>query len=302
MSLAKSRRLLFFMVGLLLVLIITAIVMPGKRSSQPLEPLPSPNGYDEFIAAAVMITNLTNIAIPFEGPVSEELRKYVAQTKPSLDRARAAFKLPCRVSIDFSMVGTTNQTALDMARLNRLGSLIRLAREFATEAQVAEMEKQYFSAANSALDGIQFGLEIGRGGLLSDELVSLSAINAGAKPLDTLVEKLNAQQTRAILQRLKDLKSRWEPLEKVFQNEMLYMEKQASQFNLASRTALMISSKNAQAKLEQATAKKRLAEETTLQNLLIQLASHAYELEKGKKPESTKSLVPEYLDSLPKGK
>jgi hypothetical protein len=297
MSAENSRRLFSLLIGVFLLVILAAIVMPGRKVKVIAEPLPSPNGYDEFTAAAAMLKTPQMEVAQAASLGTNELREIVALAAPALARARGGFKMQCQAPITPNAGETQDE---HIARMDVIPKLKQLAVQFAIEEILAEKELRYADAANSAMDLIQFGEGIGRGGVLFDEAISVSFMNLGIKPLLPLIDHLDTLQTHAALKRLSQLQSQWYPLDQAIKTERLSIEKQLGQYNLISRTILRREANKSISQVELKTAKKRLTTKQALQQVILQLARRAYELDKGKKPASDGDLIPEYMNTPPK--
>jgi len=136
----KTRNLLLALVVVFVLAILTALVMSTGRTP-PRTPLPNPNGYDDFLKAAALLTGDVYLS-PLD---HDSLRALVATNAETLRLFRLGLTRNCLVPTDSAM---TNVPGLgtDLARLKVLAHLLT------DEGQLAEIEKRYADAAQSYLE------------------------------------------------------------------------------------------------------------------------------------------------------
>ena len=128
-----------------------------------------------------------------------------------------------------------------------------------------------------------------------DMLVGISCQAMGCRALEGIRVHLQAEDCRKIIHELEKIDSRAEST-----NEVIKRERRWSRENFGWRgrlVAFMVRQNLRQA--EQRTAAKSQAQQIASQSLLIHLAAHAYELEKGRPPQTIADLTPGYLKSVP---
>lgn len=171
--------------------------------------LPSPNGFDFYVAAARAIT-------PAKPPVDavDDSRALVA-TNPQM--AARDYSLARRTawlrsnSAGFALVKRGNATPSRFSPATGggiYGPLRKLARAKTIEANTLILQKRWGDAAQSSLDTIQMGHDIARGGPLIAKLVGSAITAIGRDPLATsqlVPEKLSASQARAAARRLETM-------------------------------------------------------------------------------------------------
>ena len=278
----------------LIVLFILAfpfMIMSGFLASKvinpllPVQPLPNPNGYDDFVKAAEMLsTNSWN----YDKMSEQELQTLVDDNSNALHLARSGLQMQCRVALDYS----PNSSTL----LDQLAGMKRLAQAFVAEGKLAEMENRPSAAAKSYLDAVHFGNESVRGGVLINEFVGIAVEAIATSHLTNLVQHLDAKscrETAATLEALDSQRQTW--------NEFMQQENDWSRrtfpgirygiVRLMTHKSLLPAQAAASRKLKQ--------QQTRTRQLLIDLAARAYELDKGKPPASFDNLVPDYLKAIP---
>jgi hypothetical protein len=173
--------------------------------------------------------------------------------------------------------------------------LKRLAQGLAAEGRLMELEGRPNDAADSYLTAIRLGVATSKGGLLIDSLVGIAIEAIGTSYLEKLALTLNAKQCRQAAAVLETCEAGREPMPTVLARERTW-SRRAYGFKWQIARLVMFKS------LRQ-TEQRAVAKVNTLQTrervLLIQLASRAYELEKGERPKGLADLVPAYLKTIP---
>ena len=249
--------------------------------------LPSPNGYDDLVKAGKMVPAS---APDYSQMNLEELRKAVSTNAKALALARSGMTNECRVPMQFSL-------AYANSHINQLSDLKRLARAFAAEGRLAEMENRPADAAKSYLDLIHLANESGRGGILMDELVSIAIEALGTEDMQKLVPQLDAKtcdETAAALATLDSQRQTWD---EVMQQESDWSH---GTFRGWSYDIARWRTRKSTAASMKTTEQKFNAQEKKTRQLIIDLAARAYELDKGHPPANISDLVPDYLKAVPK--
>jgi hypothetical protein len=216
-----------------------------------------------------------------------DLRALVAKNTNALMLARTGLSLPCQVPLDYSAANLTYYT--------NLGGLKRLAQGLVAEGRLLELEGRPGEAADSYLTVIRLGVATSKGGLLIDSLVGIAIEAIGTSYLEKLSRTLDAQQCRQAVAVLESCEAQREPVASVLEREKTWAR---HAYGLKGQIARLVMFKSVR-QSEQAAVSRMKAFQTREQVLLIQLASRAYELEKGERPKTLGELVPAYLKSIP---
>ena len=255
----------------------------GRPTARP--PLPSPNGYDDFLKAAALLTGdvyqLTNLN-------HDGLRALVATNAGTLRLLKLGLTRNCSVPTDSAM---TNVPGM----MSDLASLKSLARLLTDEGQLAEIENRYADAARSYLNAIRFGNEMSRGGFIINRLVGVACEAIGASPLAKLVPKLKPDEARSVVIALENVDGARVTWEEVRRNEDRFSRYQLRKgFNpitwAMTRWQRWRSMQKAEAKHKRIIAHERL--------LTAELALRCYQSEQGRAPTSLEQLVPQYLQRV----
>jgi hypothetical protein len=283
-----KRILIIFVIALPFIISFAFLVATKRPVPLPDAPLPNPNGYDQFIAAAGMLQEHTD---SYDTMSEAELAALVATNTEPLALAQSAFTNECRVPVQYSL-------AYLSANLKVLEGFKYLAQTMTAKGRLAELQNHPVEAARDYLDVIHFGTESGRGGFVLDALFGIAIEEIGQDHLKNLVNNLDAascRTTAATLESLYSHRQAWDDI--VNKEEVLTRRLSPNLFGYLAESVVMYRQlSEARKKAEKALQKKQV--ET--QNLAIQFAARAYELDKGKPPTSSTDLVPTYLKAMPK--
>jgi len=290
----KSRNWLIGVLSVPVAAIIVATSLLIFKDTQPLppiQPLPNPNSYDEFVKAGEMVS--ANYAAGDENWDKmnlEELRKLVAKNSDALQLARASLQEDCAVPLQFSRDWVSRH-------LPELADYKRLAQAFVAEGMLAGMENRPGDAVKSYLDTIRLGHKSFHGGVLIDQLVGTAIEAMGVSHLQKLVDHLDAKtchETAATLETLDAQRQTWN---EVVQQGSAW-ERRAYP-GIKYRWTELVRSLSSK-KSHQAAERKFNKQQLMTRQLLVDLAARAYQLENGHRPASVADLVPDYLKVVPK--
>jgi len=272
----------FWILALLVLTGAIAYQFIGFERNLPL--LPVPNGNDDFVKAQNL---LVGNPADFKRGSIEDLRKHLDENAEALKLVRAGLAKQCRVPIVFS----TNYL-----NLRSLGDVKRIARLLEAEGQLAELERRTNDAARIYLEIIRFGKESCRGGLLMDRLVGIACESIGVSSLQRIAGALNSKTSRSLSKQLDEVKVRQEAVADVLRSEAEWVRRT---FPVWQRIPAMIPIGSQATRMQNDFAKKCHQSELQLAFLIVDLATHAFELDRGRHPKIVNELVPDYLDSVP---
>jgi hypothetical protein len=268
------------------VLAILTVLFLARGRTPPLPPLPNPNGYDDFLKAAALLTGDVSNASTLD---HDGLRALMSTNAEPLRLIRLGLTRDCSVPTDSAM---TNISGV-LADLAGLKSLVRLLSE---EGRLAEMETRYGDATHSYLDAIRFGNEISRGGFIIHRLVGIACEAIGNTPLSKLVPKLTSDEVRSVIAELEKIDRAGVTWDEVRRNETRFAQYQMGKsFNpvmwLMTRWQGWRSIQRAEMRHNRVAAHVRL--------LTAELAVRCYQSEQGRAPSVLEQLVPKYLQRVP---
>ncbi|HEU5072146.1 MAG TPA: hypothetical protein VFV96_17215 [Verrucomicrobiae bacterium] len=253
---------------------------------KPEAPLPSPNGYVEFINAGALIpADSAN----WKSVSKTELQAMVATNQAALDLVYRGLNQECRV-VPYSLTATTNNHMAELA-----GSK-RIAQAFGAASLLALLQGRTNDAVVTALACLRYGQELARGGVIIDGLVGAAVQAAGLSALDDALPGLDAAAAQQTAMELEDLANNGEPPAAVLRRETDWMRRgRFGTGNLFLRLASPWLNRKVRATAEQ---KLSLAV-TNLRKAAIRCAARAYEQAEGHPPTSVEQLVPQYLQTRP---
>lgn len=277
--------------GLIVIAVLgAALILSSARPPAP-PPLPSPNGYDDFVKAGRMLTG--SASDPATTSL-EDLRAEVARNTSALGPARMGLERQCRVPLEYS-------EGFMSSHLNDLAAIKHLAQALYAEGKLAEREGRDTEAVHAYLESIQLGQESARGGLGIDRLVGLACEAMGCAGLKSVVGQLGAAECRAAIQRLEAMEAADAPGETVaalFQRERAFHRRAYGLRGQFDEVLAFFRFRDMRL-IRQQFGQKVEANQMRLQRLLMELAARAYELDKGQPPKSVADLVPDYLNAVP---
>jgi hypothetical protein len=273
----------FFIVAALLVA--AAVVFTLSQPAPVSSPLPQPNGYDDFLKAGNMVADEPS---GYGTMSEEELRAFVKMNAEALKLGRIGLGRECRVPLDYSVANATHSQ--DLARIKWLACTLT------AEGRLAEMENHLRDAAESYLDTVPLGHAITQGGLIIESLAGSAIESIGMARLENLVRNLDSKQCREVASALEAIESGRESAETVLEREHVWDRRIRGFMGQIDR---LVRFKSVQ-QFEQKWAGRVRGQQTRTRLLLLQLATHAYELEQGKRPKSLADLVPAYLKAIPR--
>ncbi|HEY5233569.1 MAG TPA: hypothetical protein VIK35_08560 [Verrucomicrobiae bacterium] len=281
----RNRLIVLFILAFPFVILFGFLASQVVGPLPPIQPLPNPNGYDDFVKAGKMTASNTS---DFDKMNEQELQTLVDGNSNALQLVRSGLRMQCRVALDYS----PNSSTL----LDQLAGMKRLAQAFAAEGRLAEMGNRPGAAAKSYLDAIHFGNESVRGGVLINELVGIAIEANATSHLTNLVERLDAKscrETAATLEALDSQRQTW--------NEFMQQENDWSHraFTGVRNEIARLMARKSLLPAQAAAGRKWKQQQIKTRQLIIDFAARAYELDKGKPPVSVADLVPDYLKAIP---
>lgn len=285
----SMKKKLFLAVAIIVVAVLAALIFLTPSVS-PEEPLPNPNGYDDFVKAATLIERNPPDWWPMQGEeLHAALQRLVATNQSALALVRTGLAKKCRM-VPWEMNATNGQ------HLNDLAGSKALAQAVAAASRLALIEGRTNEAAALATDCIRFGNESARGGVLIDGLVGIAIKSIGLSSLKSAAEGMDLESTRKTLSALDEVASRSEPAEDILKRERQWAR--SGRFGSAGILTQIIQPFLNRKALEK--GRQKFTEiETDLQRTRIQLARHAFELDHGQPPATARDLVPQYLKAIP---
>ena len=268
-------------------LLIHAWLHPARPPSFP--PLPNPNGYDDFVAAGGMFT-------PRPGDWSDldqdHLRAAVVANSNAFNRIRLGLSRQCRVPTE-EEIHHLGRSTVDLPNLKSIASALP------NKGRLAETEGRPFDAANDYVTIFQVASKSGHGGFLIHSMVQVAMETYGAKNFGVVIPNLSAQESRQCLAALQKAETDRETFANIEAAELIFGRFNGSLRERAWDSILQFLGKSPTQAIIASTYVKYTASDLKILALETQLASHAFQLERGRPASSWSDLVPEYLPAIP---
>ena len=218
----------------------------------------------------------------------EALKALVGENAAALARIRSALDRECWMPPARSMADVTNH-------IQELGLPKRVARALVGAGSLAEKEGRVKEAWSDYLYCLQLGSAVARDGALIDVLVGLACEGIGRQALAALLPRLGLEDCRVIAARLERAEVQACTVEEVIRNESAWRDRI---YGLKGRLAVLVTWRSLR-QTEQKAALKIETERRAARQLMLAVASRAYELEKGRPPVGLADLVPDFLAKAP---
>jgi hypothetical protein len=281
----KIRTLLLALAVIFVLAVLTVIIVSTSRIPQR-PPLPNPNGHDDFLKAAALLTGDVGNASTLN---HDGLQALVSTNSEALRMLRLGLTRDCSVPTESAMENVPGM-------LTELSDMKRLVQLLAAEGRLREMDNRLADAAQCYLDAIHFGNQISRGGFIIHRLVGIACEAIGDTPLGKLAPRLSSQEARRVIAELEKAENAEVTWDEVRQNENRFVEYRLSQgFHpitwVMTRWEVWRARQRAEIKHKRVVAHLRL--------LIAELALRCYQSEQGRAPTGLKQLVPKYLQRVP---
>ena len=282
----KRKNILLAVVSIVAILVIGATFALWNPTPPPVVTMPVPNGYAAFAPAGAMVQRRT---WDFSKMDELQLRFLVDANSNALQMARAGLAEKSRVPMEFSLPYVS-------AHMQDLSQLKMLAQAFLAEGHLAELEKRTNDAAQSYVDATRLGIYCRQGGNVMDGLIGLSIEPMGTLSLQNGVPNLDARTSAELARKLETAASDEESWAQIRENENTWSSRTFP--GLQYRVAAFFRRKATKA--EDAKMEKKFnAQQNRTRRLMLDLAAHAYQLDKGHRPTNLADLVPAYLKTAP---
>jgi hypothetical protein len=281
----RKPRLLLLAFALVAGVVLIALLAISIGRPPARQPLPVPNGYDDFIQAGDAVV----------GDVSEypkldhdPLVALVSTNAEPIRLLRLGLTRKCLMPIDLAPDNTV--------RITQLGSMKRLVQLLAAEGRLRELENQPDQAARSYVDAIRLGNELSRGGFIITRLVGIACETIGCTPLTRIAPKLSPDAARDVLKDLDKLDASRVTWTEVGQNERRFMR---IQMRAHPNPIMWVMGwwQSRQAIQRSETRHKTIVASERL--LTVELALRCYLAEQGHLPARLDELSPNYLSHVP---
>jgi hypothetical protein len=282
----KRKNILLVVVSIAAILVIGVFFVLWNPTPPPVVPMPVPNGYAAFVQAGTLVQKQT---WDFTKMDEVQLRSLVEANSNALQTARSGLAEKSRVPMEFSQPYVS-------AHMQDLAQLKTLAEAFLAEGRLAELEKRTNNTAQAYVDAARLGIDSRQGGNVIDGLVGIAVEAMGTFSLQQLVPNLDAKTSAELARQLEAVNSNEESWMQIRENEKNWSRRTFP--GLQYRLAAFLR-RNATKAEDAKTEKKFNAQQNRMRRLMLDLAAHAYQLDKGHHPANVADLVPDYLKAAP---
>ncbi|MCI0335695.1 MAG: hypothetical protein L0228_21015 [Planctomycetes bacterium] len=181
--------------------------------------LPTPNGYDDLLAAGRLVsaTKFSGGAggnFDYETATQKELAAEVAKSEPSYERLTIGLSRPCLVPIEYY--------AGDLPDIIQFRAL---ARSVAGKARLAELEGRFDDAADAYIQVMTLGYVAPRGGLIIDGMVGVAMTSFGTPGIYRARKQLSLAKVGACIDALARLDANDEPYRDIEYRDRVWVQR-----------------------------------------------------------------------------
>lgn len=285
-GLFTKRRLLRLSCIFATTALVTWILWPAPTPVS--EPLPSPNGYDDFVRAGRL---LVAFSPDYRKLPTDQLQAAVKSNEEPLRILRVGLGRDCRKPLEYTL-SHFMATAKDLPTMKQLAQLV------SAEGVLAEREERFRNAAVSHTDNMKLGAAMARGGLVIDHLVGIACEAIGIAGMERVFAKLAAQEARDMLGRILEVDRSANNPDDFIARDIMFAKRTST---IKDRLQAMWTHKTLAPEnvgLASYRTKAQLNERRR-RELAIRLASHIYQKETGTPPRQMSDLVPNILPTIP---
>ena len=262
--------------------VVTLLLRPAPT------PMPSPNGYDDFVAAAAARAGDPSNHLKW---TQDELAVFVVKNANAFEFIAAGVAKECRAP----SVRSSEEVEL---LLPRLASFKQLAKAIAARSRLAAMDGRATDAVRSALDGVQLGHGVSRGGVLIEALLGLACEQTALGQFPP-TNDLDGKTALVAAQRLAQLDAQAPTVAEAVANERTLSQSAGGVTGAVSMAVIRLFRGDLMDAALKKFEEKWAAQAVRRRELILLLARRAYEVEMGKPPASDSVLVPGFLAVLP---
>ncbi|WP_428308850.1 hypothetical protein [Lacipirellula sp.] len=186
----------------------------------PVAVLPSPNGFDELMAAQEMLgDNLIIDSGSFDRDAAspQQLADAVSEVRAPIERSESALQSPVMRLLDYHSLD-----ALDVDSIQARRSMVR---GMDAAGRLAEVQGDETEALRWYLNCVRHGFASRRGGLIVDDLVGTACIGIGLSGVYELRDRLSNQQREATVEIIGELLADVEPIEEVERRDRVWTQR-----------------------------------------------------------------------------
>ena len=296
----RKRRIFRTMAALAIVLVAAFPLFVLWQLHHPLPVtqvnMPHPNGYDDLVAAGVIIGSGSPMLNTVTEPRSTaELAAEVKKFAPAFDRIQVALSRPCVAPV-WPIDPKAPVTSFNF--IPNVQNIRTVARAMERKADLARQQGRYDDAARTSVDILRVGMASANGGLIVQYLVGIAVEGIGQWSLYPCVAHLDAKSCHVAIASLEQLDKKCESVDKITYRDRAYEENARGWHGHLQVILWESADANYQTHRAVDTATNRYR--TGLRLLLIELALQQYQLNNYHTyPDRLVDLVPKYIANVP---
>ena len=293
---AMAQRIRILLLALVVIIVLASVWLLGVSTDRPpvRPPLPNPNGYDDFLKAAALLTDIDFVSALWMD--HDGLQTFVSTNSASLRLLRLGLTRQCQLAPESAL---TNVSEV----YSQLRSFSHLRNLLEEEGQLREMENRLADAAQSYVDAINFGNEMSRGGFVLNRNFGALCEKSGCWALAKLVPKLNAGEARRAMTELEKIDRAAVSWDEIGRNEEAFAryEYRFDRHRLGAgfKPISWATTRWERWRLKQYVGMRHRLVVTQVRLLSAELALRCYRADQGRTPTGLAQLVPQYLQQVP---
>ena len=277
----KAHRFLVVLAAII-ILFSVALIALTLGHTPPRQPLPDPNGFDDFVKAGHVVSRSAWYSPDLD---HDGLRALMSTNAEALRLLRVGLTRQCSVPTE-SVVTNFSEMMYDLRNMRRLAGLL------VQEGRLKEMENRPADAALSYVALVQFGNETSKGGVIENRTTGIYCEDLGYFPLANLVSKLDCDQARPVLHALRRIE-----ISRVTWDEVRRNDRRFVRHEFAHATSPLAWLKGLREIRQLEVYHKQSLSRVSL--LTAELALRCYRSEQKNVPVRLDDLVPKYLARVP---
>ena len=195
----------------------------ARRGSDPRPPLPSPNAYDDYVAAGRAQRDASGRPIIrdmelYQAQDADPNEELLKQAEPALRRLRQGFTRP------YMQPPLRSFQDWEHDPTRQYSSFRQLSRLLVAEGNAKQERGDSEGAARSYLDGVRLGVDIAHGASLIGAFVGMACETIACRPLWKALAQMDAATARRAAREMETLEERRVPLHQALLEEKWSMQ------------------------------------------------------------------------------
>jgi hypothetical protein len=257
----------------------------------PVQQLPQPNSYDDFVAAGSAFNSSPILSTNVQPTSTAQLAAEVASYSASFDQVHNALNRPCKVPLP--LMWPNMEFDFPWENVQKVRSV---ARALGCKADLARQQQRFHDAASVSLETMNVGIVSARGGVVPHYLVGIAVEGIGMSDLYAVAQKLDEVACGEVIRSLEEIEAAREPVEPVIDRDRGYCE---NVYGWYGHLLLMLDDLASSHPGYDATRHAYKRSSAVRRLLTLELTLRRYRLENGALPQQLDALVPHYISRVP---